>query len=535
MKSVRWHWPVIALSGLLCGPIAGAADEEGLTSLEQLGQRIYTRGEGIAGHEILAVLGEGGTKVPASMMPCSSCHGSDGKGRAEGGVSPSDITWSALTRPYAASTPSGRQPPPYDERLAKRAVTMGLDSAGEPLHIAMPRYELTHEEAAGLVAYLQRLDLMQDPGVSADFLRLGVVLPPSAPGPAQASLGLAIRSVLEAAAARVNRRGGIYNRRLELRFLELAASPAEAVTRFLEEEEIFALVACYLVGVEAEVAGLLDRLEVPLVGPFVAYPQLEFPLNPQIFYLRTGLPQQASVLADFAGSLGQGGTDHRGLVVHPKTGDWRAVAQAILERLQRQDGVWTRLESRTFSRQHLATMGPLVQEAHESAVDMVFFLGSDSETSAFLQAAGTIGWHPQILLLGELSGNGALHAPAAHRDRIFLSFPSLASDTSPAGFASFVELRQKHGPLTEHHLASQLRALAAFELLVDALEQSGRDIGRERLVASLEGLYQHATPWTRPLSFGPNRRIGANGAYIVVPDFVNGSLMGASQWRSLDD
>ena len=64
-------------------------------------------------------------EVPASAVPCAGCHGRDGKGKPEGGVTPSDLTWTALTRPYGVTHPGGRKHPPYDARLLKRAVSMG--------------------------------------------------------------------------------------------------------------------------------------------------------------------------------------------------------------------------------------------------------------------------------------------------------------------------------------------------------------------------------------------------------------------------
>ncbi|MFP5288285.1 MAG: ABC transporter substrate-binding protein, partial [Thermoanaerobaculia bacterium] len=112
------------------------AASSGLTPREENGKRIYLEGVSSSGGEITAVMGEG-VEVPAAAVPCSGCHGRDGRGKPEGGVSPSDVTWSRLTRPYGATHPSGRSHPPYDERLLKRAIAMGLDPAGTPLHVAM--------------------------------------------------------------------------------------------------------------------------------------------------------------------------------------------------------------------------------------------------------------------------------------------------------------------------------------------------------------------------------------------------------------
>ncbi|HWN42782.1 MAG TPA: ABC transporter substrate-binding protein, partial [Thermoanaerobaculia bacterium] len=69
------------LTLLLLPLLLGAAPQE------ERGREIYLEGAG----EITAVIAagggtEGGTEVPASALPCASCHGRDGRGRSEGGV-----------------------------------------------------------------------------------------------------------------------------------------------------------------------------------------------------------------------------------------------------------------------------------------------------------------------------------------------------------------------------------------------------------------------------------------------------------------
>lgn len=69
--------------------------------------------------------------------------------------------------------------------------------------------------------------------------------------------------------------------------------------------------------------------------------------------------------------------------------------------------------------------------------------------------------------------------------------------------------------LPREHIQAQLAAYAAAQLFVEGLRQAGRDLSRERLVAGIEKLYQFDTGVTPPLTYGPNRRIGARGAHIA--------------------
>ena len=85
------------------------------------GKRIYLFGTGAGKTLVTATLGEG-DPIPASTFPCANCHTATGQGKAEGGIIPSDITWTTLTKPYDLTSSSGRKRGPYTERLLKRAI-----------------------------------------------------------------------------------------------------------------------------------------------------------------------------------------------------------------------------------------------------------------------------------------------------------------------------------------------------------------------------------------------------------------------------
>src|SRR5262245_45069605 len=204
----------------------------------------------------MALMGDAQIEVPAASVPCAGCHGRDGRGRPEGGVSPSDLRWESLTRPYAVSEPGGRTHPPYDERLLKRAISMGIDPAGNPLHVAMPRFRMSLQDMADLAAYLKRLGSEPEAGVSDAEVRIGVGLPPAGP---LATFGQAVRAAVEAQCAEWNAQGGIYGRKVEPRFLIPPAEPAArraAVEEFLGREQIFAGLAPFFPGADAELAAL---------------------------------------------------------------------------------------------------------------------------------------------------------------------------------------------------------------------------------------------------------------------------------------
>ena len=84
------------------------------------------------------------------------------------------------------------------------------------------------------------------------------------------------------------------------------------------------------------------------------------------------------------------------------------------------------------------------------------------------------------------------------------------------------------------HAAAQASAIAAARILVHALELCGKDLSRERLITTLEGLYEYDTGLMPKITFGPNRRIGALGAYVVTIDPEKKLFPASMEWVAVE-
>ncbi len=283
-------------------PAAVQAVVGGETERLERGKAIYLKGISPSGQPIKARLAGSGTDVPAAVLTCGNCHGRDGIGKPEGGITPPTITWNELTKDYGRSHPSGRQRPAYDDRSVGRAITTGLDPSGRPLDSAMPRYALTRADLDDLVAYLRELGRDSEPGITDQTIVVGTFL---APPTSMGELNVAVKSVLIAYFQEVNQRGGIYGRAIELRRLDASESAQErapAARRFLKSQQPFALVAPFIAGSEDEFTDAAREANVPVLGPFTLYPRLRYPLNRHVFYLHSGFTDESRALAVFAGA-----------------------------------------------------------------------------------------------------------------------------------------------------------------------------------------------------------------------------------------
>ncbi|MGB9180566.1 MAG: ABC transporter substrate-binding protein [Pyrinomonadaceae bacterium] len=514
---------------LSTGVLAGSTLQEQLSPQEKRGKQIYVQGTSASGKEILAYLGESSIEVPASTMSCANCHGLDGQGKPEGGINPSNLTWEALTKPYGVTHPTGRKHPPYTERALDLAITRGVDPAGNKLQSVMPRYQMPGADMADLIAYLKRVGKDRDPGLSESRITIGTVVPTTG---ALGEMGQAIKAVTTAFFDEVNNQGGIYNRRFELKFVETADTPANTrgrVERFLQDEQVFAMTGAFTAGADKELFALMEQREVPLVGPFTLYPQTGFPLNRQVFYLFSGLEGQARTLVDFATGK-QPGESSDIVIVSPQSEQNMSLIEAV--KAQAKKGGRRAVETYLYQTAPLS-LAEIVPKIQREGRDTILFLGTGEAALKLMKEAEKFHWSPSVYLLSANAGREVFDAPASFNHKIFISFPTSPADQTAEGVKEFRALAEKYH-LPSHHLVAQLSAYSAAKILVEGLKRAGKDVSREKLIAALEGLNRFETGLTPAITYGPNRRIGATGAYVVSIDLEKKQFVPASEWININ-
>jgi ABC-type branched-subunit amino acid transport system substrate-binding protein len=511
---------------VLPGPSAEAAP---LTPQEQRGKQIFHEGRGSEQTGIVALVGRARAPVDASVLPCASCHGPDGLGRAEGGAEPSNITWSELTKPYGHRHPNSRVHPAFDEESFARVVTEGIDPAGNELEPVMPKYEMAAEDMAALVAYLKRLEGDLDPGLTPTAITVGSILPRSGH---YVPRGQAVEAVLRAYFEELNATGGVFGRKLDLKVA--AYMPDREATlanarRLIEEEQIFAALDVFAIGQEQPLFALLEESEIPQVGPFTLLAGHQGLPSRSTFFLESGLALQASALVEFA--AGNLGLKPSGVAVLLEANEaFDDIARAIEDR-SRAHG-WPR-PLVSHEPDGGANVRGLVSQLMREGVDAVFHFGTVRELGAFAAEAGRQGWRPHLFLSGLIAGEASLDLPPAFAGRAFVAYPSLLSDSTPDGRAEFEALHRKHR-LPREHLALQASAYSAAKVFVEGLRRAGRSLSRDTLVAALEGLSEFETGLTRPVTLSPERHVGVRGAHVLTVDLAARAFRPDPAWIRLD-
>lgn len=232
---------------VLLAVLAPAGEAAPLTAAERRGRELFRRGESAAGRSVEVTLN--GEPTPLAFA-CAGCHGRDGRGRPEGGFRPADLRAETLRRALPAE---GSRParPAYDRARLLRAITLGIDPGGRRLDALMPRYRLWREDADDLLAYLDRLGTLTDPGLAPDAVRVGVFL-------AGERRRDDARRAVEAWATELSARGGVYARRPEVVLLDDVDLPA-----LDEEREPFVVVGRPAAQTSAALAAWVAAREVP--------------------------------------------------------------------------------------------------------------------------------------------------------------------------------------------------------------------------------------------------------------------------------
>lgn len=498
-----------------------------LDAAQSRGKQIYLQGTSPNGGDITAIVGAEGVSLAASAVPCASCHGSDGLGRPEGGVRPPDIRWSELTKIYGHVHQDGRRHPAFSAVSLARLLRTGLDPTDNQLDNSMPRYSMSMQDMDDLLAYLRGLETHRDPGVEKNRIQVATLLPLQGP---QGALGQAMAQVIHAHFKEVNKRGGVFGRKLELLAIPYGSNPQSTLDNLrsaFEKETIFALVGAYTVGLDEPILEVLRAEEAPLVGPFTLNPSDQF-TNSASFYMYPGFAEQARVLVQQAMAEGAEG-EVRLLLAGPEGDRIDKLITAVQEQLSKAE---TGMPASLRYRQGELDAAGLAASIEKSASNAVLFMGDQSALQALLVALAERKQSPRIYLLSAFIPRPLFDAPAAFHKRIFLAYPTLSSDISAAGRAEYMRLADLHG-LPPDHLQGQVAAFAAAKLLVEGLRGAGRTLNRQKLVTAIEALYRYDTGLTPPLTYGPNRRIGARGAHVMVVDLEKKTNTAVGEWHEV--
>jgi ABC-type branched-subunit amino acid transport system substrate-binding protein len=167
----------------------------------------------------------------------------------------------------------------------------------------------------------------------------------------------------------------------------------------------------------------------------------------------------------------------------------------------------------------------VVRSFAEKKPDYIFFFGGGDEFTAFATEMDRTKTNAGLLSSAVMIGRAAFSLPPGVAARTYLSYP--ASLPGRDDLAEFISVMQKSG-VALRNTGFQAVAYAAAKVFVEAAKSSSKQLSRAEIVRAIEQLRDYATGVIAPVTFGPNRRIGASGSYIVKIDLSKKQYIPAS-------
>lgn len=344
-------------------------------------------------------------------------------------------------------------------------------------------------------------------GVTDATITVGTVVPLSGE---MEVIGRAVVDILEAGATQS---APVDGRRVKVIAVDGASSNLAAAKSLVETQDVFALVAPLISGEEEGFAAWAQQQGLPIIGPFAVQPAVARPPAREVFYVYPGTVQQVRSLVHDALSLGmptvlvtsegEGFQDHR---------------VAMSDQAARYGGAW---RVRLHEQEGSGCTDQASQGVHRVILD-----GKDTQIRSWLEAAGQADCTPEVWLTGEVLERVYAGGPIDWSGRLFASTASRSSDWTQEGMSAYQDLLKRAGK-EPGPLPVQLGALASWRLFEEGLSRMDGPASREGLVSSLEALHGFQTGLTRPLSYGPMRRVGAMGAWITEREARLGYAMAA--------
>lgn len=307
----------------------------------------------------------------------------------------------------------------------------------------------------------------------------------------------------------INERGGVNGRRIRLVALDDAYDPnraAENVQRLIEQQQVFALFACFGTGPSLKALPLAIAAKVPFFAPYSGAEALREPPNPYVFHVRASYRQEIEKVVDHLTRLG---IQSIGVVHHtdPFGSSGLDAATAALAKHGLAPAVVAPISS---SGDDAADTVRKLAAANPAAVILVT---AGNSSAAFLKAMQQAGVHPMLFGLSVISSTQLIRelGEKAHGLVIAQVMPSPFRIDYP-----FVrDYRQATEKAGMPYSYTALEGYLAARSFTEALRRGGRDLTREKLIAALESMGDWDAGGLR-LAFSPRRHVGMDFVDLAV-------------------
>ena len=359
-----------------------------------------------------------------------------------------------------------------------------------------------------LAALLTFPAIAQVPGVTTNSILLGQSAAFSGPA---AQLGIQMNVGTKAYLDHVNAQGGVHGRKIALKTRDdqyEANLCAEATTKLIEEDKVFALISYVGTPTTAAAMPIITEAKVPLVGPFTGAELLRTPVNRYIFNVRASYYDETEKIVDLLVSNGNTNIavfyqdDNYGLA------GLKGVEIAMAKRNLKISALG-KVERNTIKVEDAVKS---INAARPGGVVMISAYTSVAEFVRQMKKAGSITQFYNVSFVGSKALADALK-DEGYGITISQVVPFPWSSSGVRVVKEYQEIMTKAGN-TDFNFSS-LEGFIVGKVMVEGLKRAGKDLTREKLIAALESM-NNVDLGEFVVSFSPTNHSGSKYVNITM-------------------
>lgn len=348
-------------------------------------------------------------------------------------------------------------------------------------------------------------------GVTDNAIALGMSVPLSGPASAQ---GQELKKIISTYFDQVNKSGGINGRKIQLNVMDDAYDPEKTVANtrtLIENDKVFALLGYYgSTAITDAMNKVFGPAKVPMIGAIsgamsLRQPPATHPNNRYMFSQRASYADEAEAIGTQLATLGLKNI----AVFYQNDGFGKAGLEGLSSALKKHQ--LTPSATGTVER-NSDDIGKALEAIAKVNPQAVVMITLHKPTAAMVKALRKANQSPMVMTLSPVSAEQLSQELGSEARGIGIAqvMPYPWNDT----VAIVKEYRQfvgKQGPYSYTGLEGYVIA----KIAVDALRKAGgKDLTREKLVSTLEGMNQDLGGYR--VAFNPNSRSGSQFVQLTV-------------------
>ena len=333
----------------------------------------------------------------------------------------------------------------------------------------------------GLCMMLAALSAMAETGVTDSHILLGMSSPFSGPNGAY---GLEMKEGALAYFAQVNAAGGINGRKIDLVALDDGYETDRTVAntkKLINENRVFALFGFYGSSPTTEAMKVFSEARVPLVGAISGADSLRDPVNRYMFNLRASYADETESIVSQLVSIGVKNI----AVFYQDDGFGKSGLEGVNRAMKRFKLAPVAVATVPRNSVAVAPAVATIAKANPQAVIMVTLYKPTAEFIRQMRATGAI---PQFSTLSPVGADLLVKDLASDSRGIGISqvMPYPWNDTVPVvrDYQKALFSFGKHKNYSYYGIEGYINA----RLMAEAIKRAGKDLTREKLVSTLDGM-----------------------------------------------